>query len=83
MSAAQVLRKMMREAVESHQEAAAHERWLQREIEDAIGGNKLSSSILAIASRRPVRQPPLCATRLAVVLEMRLRSSDADSVRDT
>jgi len=36
LSAAQILRKMMREAVEEHQEAAAHERWLQREIEDAM-----------------------------------------------
>lgn len=36
LSAAQVLRKMMREAVEERQEMAAHEQWLQREIEDAM-----------------------------------------------
>jgi len=36
LSAAQVLRRMMREAVEEYQEGAAHERWLRREIEDAM-----------------------------------------------
>jgi hypothetical protein len=36
LSAAQLLRTMMREAVEKHRQAAAHERWLQREIEDAM-----------------------------------------------
>jgi len=36
LSAAQILRKMMRGAVEEHQESAAHERWLRREIEDAM-----------------------------------------------
>lgn len=36
LSAAQILRTMMREAVEKHQQAAAHEHWLQREIEDAM-----------------------------------------------
>lgn len=36
LSAAQILRKMMRRAVEEHVEGAAHERWLRREIEDAM-----------------------------------------------
>ncbi|AEG50391.1 CopG-like domain-containing protein DNA-binding protein [Sphingobium chlorophenolicum L-1] len=36
MSAAQILRRMMREAVENHDEAAAHGRWQLREIGDAM-----------------------------------------------
>lgn len=36
LSAAQVLRKLMRDAVEDHQESAAHERWQRREIGDAM-----------------------------------------------
>lgn len=36
LSAAQVLRRMMRDAVEDHREAAAHERWRAREIGDAM-----------------------------------------------
>nr|WP_087573913.1 hypothetical protein [Sphingomonas sp. CDS-1] len=36
LSAAQILRRMMREAVENHNEAAAHERWQRREIDDAM-----------------------------------------------
>ena len=36
LSAAQLLRKMMREAVERHQEELAHQRWLEREIRDAM-----------------------------------------------
>lgn len=36
LSAAQLLRRMMRDAVEDHQEASAHERWQQREIGDAM-----------------------------------------------
>lgn len=36
LSAAQLLRRMMREAVERHEEEVAHERWLHREIDDAM-----------------------------------------------
>lgn len=36
LSAAQLLRRMMRDAVERHEEEAAHERWLLREIDDAM-----------------------------------------------
>lgn len=36
LSAAQLLRKMMREAVSRRQEEAAHEQWLQSEIGDAM-----------------------------------------------
>ena len=36
LSAAQLLRRMMRTAVEEHQETASHERWQRREIEDAM-----------------------------------------------
>ncbi|MEH3102182.1 hypothetical protein [Sphingomonas adhaesiva] len=36
LSAAQVLRRMMRDAVEDHREAAAHDRWQRREIDDAM-----------------------------------------------
>lgn len=36
LSGAQLLRRMMRDAVDDHQEAAAHERWQQREIGDAM-----------------------------------------------
>lgn len=36
LSAAHLLRRMMREAVEEHQEAAAHEHWRLREIGDAM-----------------------------------------------
>ena len=36
LSIAQALRKVMLETVSEYQEAAAHERWMQREIEDAI-----------------------------------------------
>jgi len=36
LSAAHLLRRMMRDAVEDHDEAAAHERWQQREIDDAM-----------------------------------------------
>lgn len=36
LSAAQLLRRMMRDAVERHEEEVAHERWLHREIDDAM-----------------------------------------------
>jgi hypothetical protein len=36
LSPQQLLRRLMREAVEIHREAAAHECWLQREIVDAM-----------------------------------------------
>jgi hypothetical protein len=36
MSAAQMLRRLMRDAVEKHEESAAHERWQRREIGDAM-----------------------------------------------
>ena len=36
LSAAQLLRRMIREAVERHEEVVAHERWLHREIDDAM-----------------------------------------------
>jgi len=36
MSAEKILRRMMREAVENHDEAAAHGRWQLREIGDAM-----------------------------------------------
>ncbi|WP_454884477.1 hypothetical protein [Sphingomonas oryzagri] len=36
LSAAQVLRQMMRDALEKHDESTAHERWQRREIDDAM-----------------------------------------------
>lgn len=36
LSAAQVLRRMMRQAVADHDEAAEHDRWQLREIADAM-----------------------------------------------
>lgn len=36
LTAAQILRRLMREAVEDHRATAAHEEWMAREIEAAI-----------------------------------------------
>ncbi|BBD02262.1 MULTISPECIES: ribbon-helix-helix protein, CopG family [Sphingobium] len=36
MSAAQMLRTAMQEAVTSEREAAAHDRWFRRQVEDAM-----------------------------------------------
>lgn len=45
LSAAQLLRRMIGDEVARCQEASAHERWLRREIEDAMGcpGQMLAS----------------------------------------
>jgi predicted transcriptional regulator len=36
LSAAQILRRMMRDAVEKHGQSVAHARWQQREVHDAM-----------------------------------------------
>jgi len=36
LSAAQVLRKMMRDALEEHRQAAAHDRWTRRHIKASM-----------------------------------------------
>lgn len=36
LSAAQILRKMMREAVEEHRQGVAHDRWVRREIKSGM-----------------------------------------------
>jgi len=51
LSAAQLLRKMMRDAVEEHEEALAHERWQRREIGDAMDeGDRLKKHLRSNAS---------------------------------
>lgn len=46
LSAAQLLRKMMRDAVEEYEEAVAHERWQRREIGDAMDeGDRLKKHL--------------------------------------